>query len=378
MVAKKATKRAASPKAPAAKKVKKVDPVKEKVAAVVAAIEDGEYEVPGAWSVREMLSGAAPKVLGTLQDERHAYQETIFGMLAEVFQAEQSRREAVVAEVKVRMASVDVEPATKQAAKDHAEANVQAKKDEIQGKNEVLAGDASLVREEETKLREANDEKIAAAAENQIHLDDKEKAEKVQNEHVAVLKEGSWDNNKAQRAHLTVLTPFFKKLKVDASMVTAMQSALGKKPDDRGAFDNMVVAQIDESLAKHFASLAEQLASTEATVAGRTATADAAEQTRAACLEKQQASAAAVSAAQAEKKELDGVLKEATKAVNDFAKSVSKLDAELAKVEAHCQEASEVNSTCTFLRERVIIPEPEPVEEVPEPVAEAAADQAMA
>jgi len=378
MVAKKATKRAASPKAPAAKKVKKVDPVKEKVAAVVAAIEDGEYEVPGAWSVREMLSGAAPKVLGTLQDERHAYQETIFGMLAEVFQAEQSRREAVVAEVKVRMASVDVERATKQAAKDHAEANVQAKKDEIQGKNEVLAGDASLVREEETKLREANDEKIAAAAENQIHLDDKEKAEKVQNEHVAVLKEGSWDNNKAQRAHLTVLTPFFKKLKVDASMVTAMQSALGKKPDDRGAFDNMVVAQIDESLAKHFASLAEQLASTEATVAGRTATADAAEQTRAACFEKQQASAAAVSAAQAEKKELDGLLKEATKAVNDFAKSVSKLDAELAKVEAHCQEAAEVNSTCTFLRERVIIPEPEPVEEVPEPVAEAAADQAMA
>jgi len=368
-------KRAASPKAHSPKpKKSKADPVKIKANSVVDALNDGNFEVPGHFNVREMLVAAAPNVLRTLQDERHSYQETIFRMLAEVFQAEEARRQGVVAEVKGRVDAAESELSVRQAAKGSAEANVQAKNEEIAAKKEVLATDAAAVRAEETVQREALEHKSAAAAENQVHLNEKEKSLKVQNVDLEALKAGSWDGTRAQRAHLSVVTPFFKKLSADASMITAMQSALGKKPDERGVFDNMVVTQVEETLAKHFVSLEGLLANTEAVVAEKTATANTAEQSHSACQEKQSASAAAVTAAQGEKKELEGVLKAQAKTVNEQQKIVDKLTNELNTVEASHQEAAEVNATVTFLRERVIVPEPEPVVEE-EPAAEEAAPQ---
>jgi len=366
------TKRSTEAVAPKAKRAKAaapkpVDPVQEKVDAVIAAMGDGDYEVPGPWSCREMLVAMAPSALRTLQDERHSYQETMFGMLAEVFETEETRREGCVAEVKVKLEASEAEQSTRQAAKDSADAEVQAKMEEIAGKKEVLAQDSAIVRSENAKLQEASEEKICAENDNQVHMTEKEKGLQMQNEHLEMLKDGQCENVRDQRSHLSALTPFFKKLSVDASLITAMPSALGKKPAERGSFDNMVVQQIEETLTKHLSSLDEKLASTEAVVAEKTATAEATSVTLEGCTEKQSASATTVSDAQQELKALKVALKEKMQDVEEQEHNLAKVNSELSVVEFQLHQVHEVKGFLTSLRERVVIPEPEPVvEEEPE------------
>jgi len=354
---------------------KPVDPVQEKINAVVAAIEDVEYEVAGPFSCREMLTAAAPIALKTLQDERHSYQETVFGMFAEVFEAEEMRRQGIVAEEKVKVEAADTEQAMRQAAKDSVEAEVQAKKEEIVAKKEVLSEDNKVVESEEMKLHEACEEKSCAEDENQIHMQDKEKCLQLQKEHFEMLKEGAWETMRDLRSHVSVLTPFFKKLSVDASLVTAMQSALGKKPVDRGSFDNMVVEQIQETLTKHLLSLEEKLASTEAVVAEKSTTADAIRATLEICQDKQTASSEAVRAAEVERKELEVAMKERTRAVKEQEASVAAVASELSIAEFRFEQVQEVKGFLTFLQERVEVPEAEPVVEEECEVVAAEAEQ---
>merc|ERR1711865_822610 len=96
----------------------------------------------------------------------------------------------------------------RQAAKDSAEAEVQAKKEEIVAKKEVLSEDNKVVKSEEMKLHEACEEKSCAEAENQIHMEDKEKYLQLQKEHFEMLKEGVWETMRDLRSHVSVLTPF--------------------------------------------------------------------------------------------------------------------------------------------------------------------------
>merc|ERR1711865_1144154 len=242
-------------------------------------------------------------------------------------------------------------------------------------KKEVLAEDDKVVKSDEMKLHEACEEKSCAEAENQIHMQDKEKCLQLQKEHFETLKEGAWETMRDLRSHVSVLTPFFKKLSVDASLVTAMQSALGKKPVDRGSFDNMVVEQIQETLTKHLLSLEEKLASTEAVVAEKSTTADAIRATLEICQDKQKASSEAVRAAEVERKELEVAMKERTQAVKEQETSVAAIASELSIAEFRFEQVQEVKGFLTFLQERVEVPEAEPVVEEEHEVVAAEVEQ---
>merc|ERR1719223_2206179 len=65
-------------------------------------------------------------------------------------------------------------------------------------------------------------------------------------EHLKVLKEGSWETGSAKR-HLDVLLPLATKL-TDESLVTALPSTCCKPPADRSQFDIMVMDQLSASL----------------------------------------------------------------------------------------------------------------------------------
>merc|ERR1711985_5358 len=104
--------------------------------------------------------------------------------------------------------------------------------------------------------------------------------------------------------HVSALKPLFKKeLSCDDSLTSAFQSALGKKPEERGTFDLMVCQQLDDALAKHIQSLDEKLNNFDTELAQKKAAMEGAQAVLDAAKEKQCSSSEALEKLNEERKQ---------------------------------------------------------------------------
>jgi len=358
-------------KEPAAKKAKKAaDPVAQKVAVVCEALVNKDYEIPGPASCRTMLCAMAPAALCASQDERHDYQEALFGMIDDIFQTAQVSFERRVSEATAVLDTAQNEQAAREAAKAAAVEVVMAKKSEITEKQKVVAQDASSIKDSEKKLREAKENHSSSEAEWQALGVDQEKCQELIQGSFQALKDGSWENPRAQKQKLAALKSYVQKnLSQDKSVLDSMSTVFSKKPEERGGFDTMVVDQLSNSLAQHLEALGEKRNAAAAQIAEKAAMVEQAGEGVKAAQEKQQESKTAVAEAEAEHVKLTAELADAQKAVKEHANTARQAVTDLECQTAIQDRLTEDREAFTFLRERKV-EKPAEVSEAAEKPAE--------
>jgi len=242
---------------------------KLKLTAIAEAIERSE-ELPQA--VKEMLVEAVPGSLGVPADERHEFQTemvTVIGKLIsniqEKLEQEHDAAKAAVAEVENMKAGLDANAEVAKARASEAENEKKTKK------NALAEAMQQLVAKQSTR------QEAEAAQQKDTRILEKIGKERVQVEtcmeqHLKPLLDGTVEDGQAAE-HCKGLESILLKLDLEESLATALNSALTKKPSDRGDFDVMVVEGLQKAFDEKKAALASSLEASSTTVSQRAAAA---------------------------------------------------------------------------------------------------------
>jgi DNA repair exonuclease SbcCD ATPase subunit len=202
-----------------------------------------------------------------------------------------------------------------------------------------------------------------------------EKVKAVVTEHFGVLKDGvDWPNDKEQKAgekkHLSAISSILKTLHADSSLMSALESALVKKPGDRGSFDTMAIEQLDNILTSKVTDHETHINNRETVKAQKTADVEAATTNLANCEAGKAASEERLDAAKKAQKEAQTALKDAKKAVDEQDTAVEEAKENASDAESSLEEAKKHVEAFSFLYSRPSkAPEPEPIEVEEEPPA---------
>jgi hypothetical protein len=259
----------------------------------------------------ELLLAIAPASLGSLDDEKAFYQKAVVNMFQEVFDKAEMGLARRVEEAQVTADVADREQEARNGARATAELELQQKKIEIDEKNELLAKETAILQETDTSLQVALERKNGAHSQYNALTAEQESILAAQKESLEVLKAGTWASAREYKKHTGILSALFKKLGADASLISAMPSALEKKPADRGTFDGMVVGQLEEILATHVVAKQKEMAVATATVQHASSDADAAIALAEAAREKHKNASEVALQAQAEWKVVEAKLRHA-------------------------------------------------------------------
>jgi chromosome segregation ATPase len=203
-------------------------------------------------SCRNMLLAGIPKAFETASEERHQSQAALVSMVGEVLQEVLAKIDEAAAEEQGRYSGIEARKAELDSALATAEQQHSAAAEEAQTKTATMAEatrDAQsakvLVQEKEEQQR-SGDAATLAAQQEKIAL------EEVMKSSWAVIVEGQSD---AAADHCSALTPFFKDMNLDQSLMSALPSSCKKKCSERGSFDTMVLDQIETQFKGKLAAL---------------------------------------------------------------------------------------------------------------------------
>lgn len=241
--------------APAAKRQKVECSVQDGIEMIRAAISTTELGVTWSASLRSLLLALTPSALEAEKDHRGANDETLLGMLAEIFAVEEARQKHVVEDAKKQVAAAGKKKTKAQEAVEETVNSLKEIMEEASDAWKELSGDAVAVREAEVKSLQGV---------QQLAIKQKEAALEVKRDCFEPVKLGSWTDSAELQKHLATISALFKQIsKVGAS---ADLSQMKKNPEDRGSFDKQVVEMWETDLDKHIASLEEQTVSLASSV----------------------------------------------------------------------------------------------------------------
>jgi len=249
-------------------------------------------------------------------------------MFGEVLQACEKGFVDGLAELEAKVAGADADKAGRLAASSEAAARLEAKTQDCTEKEAALekiqetVGPKKAAVSAASKEQKGLEKKLAKAAA------DKERYEEAITNTLAPLVQGTWEDAKAAKGLLKQLAPFCKEMKLDFSLMTSLASAVEKKPDARGEFDNVVLSQLEEALKEKATAFAAAVdggpAETEKCAADVASCQQDLDQT----LQAETAAQEAFDAAEAEKEELKKDVKAKNKAVESFENDLSKITSE--------------------------------------------------
>jgi len=369
----------------AAKKAKiEKDPVKESVKMLVSAFEDedqvGLSTVPAV--TKEMLGSIIPMTLGAgaAEDERHSYQIQMTDAIGEVLKEVVKIWEGKVTEAKNGVVAAEKVKTIKDDAAAAAESALEARSSETTTAQEKLVAAKQAVVDANTNLGKCKDEVDSFDVQLTKKEGELEKVKAVVTESFTVLKTGvDWPSEKDQKAgekkHLGAIASTLKHLHADTSLMSALESALVKKPEDRGPFDTMAIDQLENILTSKVNEYETFVNNAESNKAEKTAAVTTAETTLADSEAAKTASDEALDAAKKAQKEAQAALKDAKKAVDHQAKEVDGAKSTAEDADTSLEDAKKHVEAFEFLYSRPSkAPEPEPVE-VEEPPAEPPASE---
>jgi len=250
--------------------------------------------------------------------------------------------------------------ASKKAAIEAANADVEGKSAELKGKMAELSTIVGVARTAKSTLEETISELTILQESKELHLSEKQDvATKV--ESFAALKDGGQSNTKAPKE----LVSFFKKLKVDSSLLAALPTALGRGPEERSPFDVLTVTELEKKLTSRVEECDAKVQETETLLAQKAAMKETHESELAAALTKQRAGAEAMLQARAEHKDLEAILAEKKSENVDGEKAYKSLEAELRQRTGEVDFHQKVQGKLTELLERESEKDAEPSAEVP-------------
>lgn len=246
---------AAHAKGGEAKRGKK-DTIPLKCKLVAAAIDEADH-LSG--PCKEALAAAALPSLGVPVEERHAFQEKVVEHLGQALVTVEKAKADSLAAADLRVAGADAEKATRLAAEEAAKESAAAKAAECDEKKKLL--------EEATGAEKAQKAALASAQKDQKHLEkalkkaehEKEKYTEAHGTSFKALSEGMYETAKDAKAYLHKVTPICKEMKLDTSLLTSLSSAVEKKKDSRGTFDDLVISQLGDALQARITGLTSEV-----------------------------------------------------------------------------------------------------------------------
>lgn len=277
MAPKKGTKRAAEVAVAEPSEAKKMKETLQKYGVeksiydrVVEAIQFAD-DVPN--SVRQMLIAMLPEGICVPADQRHEYQTTHVNMILELLQG-------VLSKLQDGVTSATGEVARIEACKAELLSKVQEAVEALEKANDVesstkgnLADVTRTVLACKSTLAEKEKERCEGDAAHEAAKEDKLVIEQALAEEFRLLRDGEVEGEDA-KAHYKKLEALAGKIGFEASLMTALPTSILKKPADRGSFDAMVVAQLQEGLGKCLAQLNETIQTGAPAAAHRLASVD--------------------------------------------------------------------------------------------------------
>lgn len=307
---------------------------------------------------RAMLEAGVPGSLGPPADERHQVQNSMVKWIGEALQK---------AEVRIRQA-VDEEAAKVAKAE---EACKQAEHEVSNAKGILEERDADLAKKEDAKKAATQDVKSAKAGLKEAQVAQKkgdaslaeagkhkEEFEGALKDHVGYLKEEDGFDAKTAKTHVAQVMLVAKTLELDDSLLTALPSVCATAPSRRGAFDNMVISELESCFQRKVAALNEEMNTGADATASRMAAVTAAEQAVQAADNVLSGAEAALAAARTAQGEAASGLQEAQK--GNKVKAAEQAEAEELKKAAEqvLEDFVGYNMLCfTTLRDKVSKPQ---------------------
>lgn len=364
--------------------------MKEAVKALVGAFEDddqvGLSSIPQ--MTKDMLASVIPTSLGAgaAADERHDYQVKIADAIGVVLKEVVTIWEGKVVEEKNGVTAAEATKTEKVGAAEAATKTLEAKSAATVAAQETLTSAKQALTDAHTNVGKCKD----AVDSFDIQLEKKgnelERVKGVHTEHFVPLKGGlALETEKEQKAaekkHLSGISSLLKLLKADTSLMSALESALTKKPEERGQFDSMAIDQLEKLITEKIDEQQTFINNAESIKAEKAAAVTAAEETLANSEKAKTQGEEDLDAAKKAQKEAGAALKDAEKAVGHAEKAVDKAKETETDAEASLEDAKKHVELFEFLYSRPSkAPEPEPpaVEEAPPAEAPPAEAEPMA
>jgi chromosome segregation ATPase len=259
-----------------------------------------------------MLASMLPFSLAVTSDERAECQQRVVGMVEETLGALKSEMEASVRAEEAKLDGLKTTMAELLGTVKEAEATLAAKKETLQ------AAKASL--DEATTIMNASfqtlDDQRSAHSKCETELssvqEEKSALEKAFQDHFQVPMEAG------EGPHFKDLEPFLKNMDIEKSMRSTLPGTCAKAKDDRGSFDQVILEQLEKTIAAKIASLGDVVTAQTASMAEGESAVVVAEADYNAKKEIHSQSTVACEAAQTEVADGEAALKTATEAVNAF------------------------------------------------------------
>lgn len=308
----------AAPQAAAPKKAKVDSATKSKCSIVGAALKaSGELSGDVCKMLTAML-GVLPGSPELLRDDgaKNESRERLAKLFSNALSLVEAGIQKTLDDAEAKVKGGDEERAAREVAVETAQSQFKEQESAVSEKRNVLDKAATALNSKKEELltaeaaQKTGDAELDASAASLATLDGAKMA-------VDKLKAGC-DDAASVKAEISALIELLGRYKLDQSMLTALPTVLSKAPDARGAFDTMVITQLDAELDQNIANLQGVIQGGEADRAKRAEVVAAAQAARNSASEAHAAAEAALYAVQADLAKHEAALKTAQAALKDF------------------------------------------------------------
>jgi len=359
-------------KSSAAKRTKVVQsPVEKNFEIVERALANEECIIPGPESCRAMLMAVASAALKIPKEERHENQNAVIEIMREIFATEKGRWATKVAEANSVVDAATTKRTEKVTEKDAADAELRAQKNEVCSKMESQASAMEVVQECEEVVQSAHTKHADAHALQQKLIKEQEHVHAVL-ETVKALKDGSCEDPKELKRNLAAVTSLFKGMAADEGFTKVLPQVLGRKPSERGSFDELALQQLDSYVENHLSSLGSKIEAAGVDVKDHAVEVTAWEAAVELAQEKKCDSDEALKGAEEKQAQLEEALASARKVLKEHTAVLKNRNSDLAAEQVGLQKSEDVCTSLDFLQEYTTPPPQEEVTEMEEVASEEA------
>jgi len=202
-------------------------------------------------TLRNMLIVSVEPALSEFKDQRHPHQDTVVAWIGEALSTHQSSLQSAVSDAKSNLDGIATESAACQTV-------VSAAEESLVG----LSGVAATAQEVQSNASAAVDEAATAlkAAQNTVsdHAQESDAAAQTKQQLEALVsEEGTYIKMKAvaaKKKDVDALMKLLKKHKFEGSLLQTLSPVLIKEPATRTEFDNLVLRNLEETVAQQIAA----------------------------------------------------------------------------------------------------------------------------
>jgi hypothetical protein len=192
-------------------------------------------------SMRQMLLKGLPHAFG---GERHAYQLEYAKLLRKCLEQESNHQLQAQEKCAGEVTDINTQLEAGQAEAAAAAECVQAARTVVEEKASALSLKQEAAKAEAGRHSQTEAAKEAAVSDFQKQEQLKAEVDSVANVYLQTLINGGWEDNEACQEFVSVVHEYLTGMNCESPLLAALPKALGRRPDDRGMFDKIVLEEV--------------------------------------------------------------------------------------------------------------------------------------